>query len=137
MDTSPNDRHNSFPRRTQMSTVALHSGFTGTPAARRRPERAPALRLTRRGRVVAVLLFLGLLLAAVTALGPRSAATGEPGTPVQTRTVEVGPGDSLWEIAADVAPPGQVRETVHEIQELNALTGSGVAVGQTIAVPVG
>jgi len=121
-----------------MSTVALHSGFTRTrrPTSRR-PDRAPAVRLTRRGRVVAVLLFLGLLLAAVTAFGPRSAATGEAGTPVQTRTVEVGPGDSLWEIAADVAPPGQVRETVHQIQELNALTGSGVAVGQTIAVPVG
>ena len=120
-----------------MSTVALNSGFTRPRTVTRPSERGSSVRLTRRGRVLAVLVFLGLLLVALTMFGPRSAATGEAGTPVQTRTVEVGAGDSLWEIASDVAPPGQVRETVHQIQELNALTGSGVAVGQTIAVPVG
>jgi LysM repeat protein len=56
---------------------------------------------------------------------------------VQTRTVEVGAGDTLWEIASDVSAPGQVRETMHQIRELNALTGPGLTVGQEIAVPVG
>ena len=43
----------------------------------------------------------------------------------------------LWGIASDVAEPGQVRDMVHQIQELNALSGSSLQVGQEIAVPVG
>ncbi len=94
------------------------------------------MRLTRRGQVVVVLLLLGLLLAGLTAFGSHSAATGQAGTPVPTRTVEVGQGQTLWDIASDVAKPGQTREMVHQIEELNALTGPGLTVGQRIAVPV-
>lgn len=119
-----------------MSTLTISPGFTRSRAAtRRRPGPAP-VRLTRRGRLAAVLLFLGLLLAVLTVFGSYSAATGEAGTPVPTRMVEVGAGDTLWEIASDAAGPGEVREMMHQIEELNALTGSGLAVGQEIAVPV-
>ena len=92
--------------------------------------------MTRRGRLTAVLLLVAMLFGGLTAFGSRSAATGEPGAPVQTRTVEVGAGDTLWGIAAEAAEPGEVREMVHRIQELNALTGPAVTVGQDIAVPV-
>ena len=118
-----------------MSTVAINPGFTRTHTrTRRRP--ASAVRLTRRGQVVAVLLFLGLLLAVLTVHGSHSAATGEAGAPVATRTVEVGAGDTLWGIASEVAEPGQVRDMVHQIQELNAMSGASLRVGQEIAVPV-
>ena len=118
-----------------MSTVAINPGFTHTHTrTRRRP--ATAVRLTRRGQVVAVLLFLGLLLAVLTVYGSHSAATGEAGAPVATRTVEVGEGDTLWGIASEVAEPGQVRDMVHQIQELNAMSGASLQVGQEIAVPV-
>jgi LysM repeat protein len=125
-----------------MSTLAINPGFTRQHRPARTPARAqsPAsasVRLTRRGRIVVVLLMLGLLLAALTVFGPHSAATGEAGTPVPTRTVEVGEGDTLWNIAAGVARPGETRAMVHQIEELNALTGPGVTVGQEIAVPVG
>ena len=116
-----------------MSTLAINPGLTRT----RRPVSPAHVRLTRRGRVVTVLLLLGLLLAVLTVFGPHSAATGQAGSPVPTRTVEVGVGDTLWGIASTVAKPGQVRETVHQIEELNALTGPGLVVGQEIAVPVG
>ncbi len=116
-----------------MSTVAITPGFTRA----RTLAAPPAVRLTRRGRLAVVVVFLGLLLAVLTVLGPRSAATSEVGNPVQTRTVVIGSGDSLWRIAAEVAPAGQVRETVHRIEELNALSGPAVTVGQEIAVPVG
>ncbi len=86
---------------------------------------------------MAVVLLVAVLLSALTVFGSHSAATGEAGTPVPTRTVEVGAGDTLWGIAADVARPGHVRETVHQIEELNAMSGPGLTVGQTIAVPVG
>ena len=66
-----------------------------------------------------------------------SAATGESGAPVETRTLEVGEGDNLWQIASTVAEPGEVREMIHQIEELNALSGVGLVEGQEIAVPVG
>ena len=105
-----------------------------TPA---RPTRAAApVRLTRRGRLVLALLFLVTLSVVLTVFGASSAATGEAGRPVPTRTVVVEPGDTLWMIAAEVSEPGEVRETVHRIQQLNALVGSGVTVGQELAVPL-
>lgn len=120
-----------------MSTIAMNPGYSRRPAARPRRDTTGGVRLTRRGRVVVVLLLLALLLALFTVFGPRSAATRDAGAPVRTLTVEVGPGDTLWGIASTVAEPGEVRETVHRIQELNALTGPALRVGQEIAVPVG
>jgi LysM repeat protein len=116
-----------------MSTLVLGTGYTHRPRSARRS--AP-VRLTRRGRIVLTVLFVAALLAVFTAFGPHSAATGEAGTPVPTRTVQVGEGDTLWEIASQVAAPGKTREMVHQIEELNALPGPSLAEGQTIAVPV-
>lgn len=109
---------------------AVHAGYLASP----RPRTAP-VRLTRRGRLVLTVVFLGIVLAALTVFGATSAATGDAGAPVPTRVVVVDEGDTLWGIAGSVAEPGEVREMVHRIQELNALAGSGVYVGQRIAVP--
>jgi LysM repeat protein len=117
-----------------MSTVAINPGFARSRTSR--PVRTTPVRLTRRGQIAAVLVLLGLLLAVLTVYGSHSAATGEAGTPVPTRTVEVGQGDTLWAIASETAAPGHVREMVHQIQELNALPSSALQVGQEIAVPV-
>ena len=135
-------RVGTFPRRSQMSTIALAPGFnrTRTAPTRTAPRAAtaarttPTTRLTRRGRLVVLLAFVAVLLAAFTVLGDRSAATDEP---LRTTTVEVGVGDTLWEIAADVAGPGQVRDMVYTIEELNALDSSALQVGQLIVVPAG
>ena len=133
-----------------MSTLAINTGLTRQRHVTRRPAQpshtwpaptrpAPArpapVRLTRLGRVVVLLVMLALLLTALTLFGPHSAATGEKGRPVPTRTVEVGQGDTLWGIAAEVAKPGETRAMVHRIEELNALTGPELTVGQEIAVP--
>jgi len=110
---------------------------THVAPTRRAVQTPTRVRLTRRGRAVVLIAMLVVVMGAVVAFGSRSAATSEVGTPVQSRTVEVGQGDTLWSIAADVAGPGEVRETVHRIEELNALSGPGLSVGQEIAVPVG
>lgn len=117
-----------------MSTIAAAPGL-GARASVRRPAPA-AVRLTRRGRLVLLAALLALVFAALTVFGGESAATSEKGSPVETRTVEVGAGDTLWEIAADVAEPGEIRQMVYRIEELNALDGSALAVGQELAVPV-
>jgi LysM repeat protein len=77
-----------------------------------------------------------LVMAVLTVFGTRSAATGSAGVPVQTRTVEIAQGDTLWGIASQVAAPGQTREMVLQIEELNALPGPALVEGQKIAVPV-
>jgi len=115
-----------------MSTVSINTGvstgFNTSPAP---------LRLTRRGRLVVTLLLLGLMLALFTVFSGYSAATGEAGEQLPTRTVVVGEGDTLWAIASEVAEPGETREVVHEIQELNSLPGPELVEGQELAVPVG
>jgi hypothetical protein len=104
-----------------------------TRQAVRRP--GGELRLTRRGRLVVVLVFLTVLMGAVLALSGYSAASDARGAAEPTRTVVVEEGDTLWGIAAEVAAPGDVREVVHELQELNALPGPELVEGQRIAVP--
>ena len=133
-----------------MSTVALAPGFA-RPRTAQRPTRdsragaaapvasAPAggaVRLTRRGRLVLTTSFLVALLAVFTAFGATSVATDDAGEPVPTRTVMVGEGDTLWGIASEVAAPGETRAVMHEIQQLNALSSSGVALGQELAIPI-
>jgi nucleoid-associated protein YgaU len=122
----------SRPRAAVAPPAAVRPPAAARPVA---AVRSGQLRITRRGRVMVVLLFLGALLAVLTAFGAHSAATREPGTPLHTRTVVVERGDTLWGIAASAARPGQVREMVHEIEELNAMTGPGLTVGQKVAVP--
>lgn len=120
-----------------MSTITV-GGFRATtfrPTATHHVPAAP-VRLTRRGRLVILALFVGLVFVALTMLGGQSAATDEEGTPLPTRTVVVEPGDTLWDIAATVAEPGEVREMIHRIQELNALPSASLDAGQQIAVPI-
>jgi nucleoid-associated protein YgaU len=105
-----------------------------------RPTPPPGqLRLTRRGRTVVrvaiVLALLAVVLAAVVMFGGRSAATGERGPEVRTRTVVVHEGDTLWGIATKVAGPGDVRDMVYRIEELNSLPGPELTEGQELAVP--
>jgi LysM repeat protein len=94
------------------------------------------LRLTRRGRLVVLMLMLALgavVSLALTAPGLAS-STAEV---VPVRYVTVAPGDTLWSIAGEVAPDADPRDTVADIVERNALTGSTIQAGQRIAVPVG
>jgi len=92
------------------------------------------LRLTRRGRVVLVLLAALVLL-----LGARvgAAVAGGPGDPVEVRVHVVGAGETLWGLAEGVASPGDdLRDVVRDLLELNGLPSSGLQVGQRVLLPV-
>ncbi len=100
--------------------------------------RPSGVRLTRRGRltVFVSLLVLGLV-AAAWLLAGAPAVAGTEATPAGevTSTVVVGPGETLWDIARDVRPGADPRETVTRIQELNGLTTVSVWAGQPLIVP--
>jgi hypothetical protein len=98
------------------------------------------LRLTRRGRLLLIglpLMFLaGSLLTLAgffTAPVMASGAGQAPG--VQTATVTVAPGETLWSLATELAPHRDPREVVAEIVELNGLSSSLLTAGQPLAVP--
>jgi len=94
-------------------------------------------RLTRRGRLVVLVALLAIALTVLVVWGPTVRATSDPGEPLPVRTVVVQPGETLWDIAAQVDPAGNTGEMVHQIAKLNALPGTGeLQIGQQIAVPV-
>lgn len=108
------------------------------PARAARPAAARSeceLRLTRRGRVVVTVVLLVAVLAALTLFSGQSAASGERGDATPTVSVVVGDGDTLWDLAGQVGREGDLREVVHEIKRLNALSDSTVFAGQVLMVP--
>ena len=98
---------------------------------------APALRLTRRGRLLLVLLLSGLLLAAFSLGTQETQAAGVRGdgaqSPLEQTTVQ--PGESLWSVAQRIAPDNDPRDVVAQIRRLNDLQGSQLQVGQHLLLP--
>ena len=122
------------PRTASTPRAARRIRVTKTKTRRAVPT---AVRLTRRGRTVLVLAFLGLALALMIPFGGWATASLTGGSPEPVRVVEVQPGDTLYGIASDLAEPGQIRTMVHRIQELNSLPGGQIVEGQKLAVPRG
>ena len=54
----------------------------------------------------------------------------------QTREVVVSTGESLWDIAVEVAPGQDPRRVIWTIQQLNHMDSSALTDGQTLIVPV-
>jgi hypothetical protein len=102
-----------------------------------RPERAVAAcgRARRSGEwlwltSVAIFTCLIVMLVGLFGLGD---APGTGGTAV----VEVHAGDTLWDIAARVAPDSDPRAVVGQIVELNELDENVVQAGRLLLVPIG
>lgn len=101
-----------------------------------RADGGPGVRLTRRGRLLVVLLLAGLLLAAFSlgrAGSSQAASTVSPATPVVSTTVHV--GETLWAVAQRVSPGSDPREVVALLRRLNHLGSVSLQVGQQLVVP--
>lgn len=97
----------------------------------------PALRLTRRGKAFVLAAAVAVIAVLVVLFGSSSLAGDKPGALPETTTVTVLPGHTLWEIAADANPNGDIRSTVDDILALNSLpNASALQMGSEIAVPV-
>ena len=105
------------------------------PAVTAAPRPQPRTRITRRGRL-AVLTAVALLLLIATSLGRVSlTAATDAEAPMPTRQITVHEGDTLWTIAARVAPQADRREAIEQLRRLNDLSGSGLVAGQALTVP--
>jgi len=113
--------------RKKVSDMAVYAPNTRIAVARR----------ARTRRVVILAMFL----AAAAVFGPRvfsTSAFATEGTeaPVQLDTYTVGSGETLWSIAANLTPEGRdVRDTMAEIQALNAMSDSQLQAGEQILLP--
>ena len=123
-----------------MSTMTLtptRQAAVRRPAAR--PSARPAatarasVRLTRRGRAVVFLLGLAIALVAGFMLASGSTATEHPES---TTVIQVGPGETLWDIAQDVAVTGHTADMVAHIEDLNGMSGGALQAGQQLRVPL-
>ena len=94
-------------------------------------DRRAGTHLTRRGRLVVILLLTFLVVVAFGA-GRVSAA---PARTAPSPTVLVQSGDTLWSIAARVAAGGDVRATVEQITALNGVAAQTLLPGERLVVP--
>ncbi len=115
-------------------------GYLAPPA--RRQLRGPAVdgaqvartRAPRPNKVVRVAAAATVTLALVGGLG-WIGQPPDPGVPAQTAVIEVGAGETVWDVAQRVAPKSDQREVVERIRQLNGLAGSAVQPGQQLQVP--
>ena len=125
-----------------MSSIAFgHHDHTVRPVRHLRavPDArpAPGLRLTRRGKAVILAVAVAVIALLVVLFGSSSFAGDGAGAAPETTSVRVLPGQTLWQIAAEANPNGDIRKTVDEIVRLNSLpNASALQLGSEIAVPV-
>ena len=106
----------------------------------------PTPAVYRRRRVVALVLAVALVVVAITGIRAvlRPLTGGGDGRPLSTvarsapgpagsETILVQPGESLWDIARDLQPSGDVRPLVDELAALNG--GATLEAGQNLLLP--
>ncbi|ARC56574.1 Cell division suppressor protein YneA [Frondihabitans sp. 762G35] len=113
----------------RQATAAQNDAVHGVPR--------PHLHITRRGRVVLTLLtVVGVLviMASFLLAGQGAVATSTAGD-THFQEVTVASGETLWQVAQEVAPAADPRDVIADISSLNNLDGSQVQAGQTLAIP--
>ena len=97
----------------------------------------PRLRLTRRGRIVfATLAAIPLVIAGlVFGLGASGAIATQDAAGDSLTWVTVEGGQSLWDLAAEIAPTEDPREFAAQVVDFNHLASSEIQPGQELAIP--
>ena len=120
------------------STGVTSTGFHSTPLHSVPSRRAsPRLRITQRGRSLLVAVVAAPLAIAAMAFalngGEATASLGGQDMPFQYVTVSS--GETLWQLAEELAPTADPRQVIDQIVQLNQLTSSDVFAGQELAIP--
>lgn len=135
---------------TALPTSRSFAPRASRPAARRIDvgSSRPALRvvrateyqapgISRRRPSVAIMALVGIAVVAAVAFGgvfgARAAADSvTAGRPAEPLYVIAEPGDTLWSIAARIAPNASITEVVDQLVVLN---GTSITAGQAVRVP--
>ncbi|MGM1030828.1 MAG: hypothetical protein ACQEWM_13295 [Actinomycetota bacterium] len=115
-----------------MTAIAIAT-TTGAPTSR--------VRMTPRGRRALALLVAAPVLAVGTLAGAgvlgdalAGAVASSSAQTADFERITVLPGQSLWQIAATVAPEADPRDVVAEIEMLNGIVGA-IQPGEQLAIP--
>lgn len=120
-----------------MSTAVMNTAVMNRAVMNRADTSLPRLRITRRGStlltfVVSLPLVIAALAFAIN--GGGAVATDSAGL-ASFEHVTVQSGDTLWQLAAEIAPSADPREVISDIVRLNQLATSDVQPGQSLAIP--
>lgn len=111
-----------------MTTIQL----AGTPFR----DGAPRLRMTSRGRRVLIALVVIPMLVVIAALALNGGKATAANEPVKLTYVSVQQGESLWQLAGQIAPSADPRDVINDIVSLNHLGSAEIVAGQRLAIPV-
>ena len=123
---------------TAMSTAILISPAVVNGAQFRAAPRSSRLRITRRGYALLILVVAAPLVIVAFGLAVNGGAASA-GADVSSATFEhvtVHPGESLWQLASEIAPSSDPRDVVSDLAQLNRLASAEVQPGQILAVPL-
>ncbi|MBX3097961.1 MAG: LysM peptidoglycan-binding domain-containing protein [Salinibacterium sp.] len=111
-----------------MSTVVMGHGYSAT---------VPRLRLTSRGRGVLTFLAAAPLVVAALlfALNGGVATASLTGSDEPFQYVTVAAGQTMWQIAEEIAPRSDPRDVIAQLVQFNQLSGPDVYAGQELAIP--
>lgn len=93
------------------------------------------LRLTRRGRAVITTLIATPIVIAMLSLALSGGEATATSGPVDIPVVTLEAGQTLWQVAASVAPNANPADVVADIITLNELDSASVMPGQTLMLP--
>ncbi|MCW2725313.1 MAG: LysM peptidoglycan-binding protein [Frankiales bacterium] len=118
------------------TTIAAPFGAFGAPVAPVTAAGRGPVRLTRRGRLVLLLVAVALLVVgfSVGRTASHAAGTAQAGPALTQTTVQ--PGDTLWSVALRIAPDNDPREVIDQIRRINHLEQAGLRAGQQLLLPV-
>jgi hypothetical protein len=120
-----------------MNTAAAHTAPVTDSVASAAVAPRTRLRITRRGRLVLTALVAAPLAlgAGLVALNGGAAVASKDAAGTTFRYVTVSSGQSLWDLAEEIAPSADPRDVIASVVDLNRLPTSDVAAGQQLAVP--
>lgn len=122
---------------TFSNTTFNTSTSLNTVARRRATSGQPRLRMTQRGRAVLVAIVATplVIVALLFALNGGQASASLEGSATPFQYVTVASGESLWQLAGELAPAADPRDVIDQIVRLNQLASSDVFAGQELAIP--
>jgi LysM domain len=112
---------------------SAHRQLRGTAVA---GAEAARIQAPRPGRVVRWVTAAAVTLAVIGGLAWLGQAPA-PGVPAETMVIQVGAGETVWDVAQRVAPKSDQRAVVERIRQLNGMAGSAIQPGQQLQVPAG
>jgi hypothetical protein len=122
---------------TAAATPTVSAVDAAVPVAEAAVAPRTRLRITRRGRLVLTALVATPLAlgAGLVALNGGAAVASKDASGTAFEYVTVSSGQSLWDLAEEIAPSADPRDVIASVVDLNRLPTSDVAAGQQLAVP--